>query len=493
VSTFLLSWSEGVTAIPADAGDLVVQGPAGRVSLRRVNPHVIDILRRIEPPGADDQQLAELVQESCHEFLPCWYYYLERLTRRGLLCHSAHEKGARLATLVAISPSFVVQTGGVIATRRYILSRFAYLRRDGDNFVLESPRAHARIVLNDCRTAALVAALSVPAIPAEVARHPHGLSVESVDGILLLLLRARMLEEVPRDGTSGEDQDQALQTWSFHDLLFHARSRTGRSDAPYGATYRLAGKIPPTPALKPPMGLESHDLYRPDLETLKREDPPLAHVQEQRRSIREFDGRQPITAQQLGEFLFRVARTRDYRQVNVMANGNPVEMDFASRPYPSGGGLYEIEFYAAIQQCDGLDPGLYHYAPERHVLERLSECSDETKELLRDAAESTSIPCAELQVLIILAARFPRLAWKYESIAYALILKHVGVIYQTMYLAATAMGLAPCGIGGGDSDLFSRAVGAEYSAESSVGEFLLGSVRPDLADCNRCDPEGEMQ
>ena len=47
-----------------------------------------------------------------------------------------------------------------------------------------------------------------------------------------------------------------------------------------------------------------------------------------------------------------------------------------------------------------------------------------------------------------------------------------------MYLAATAMGLAAAVSGGGDSDLFSRAVGAEYSAESSVGEFLLGSVRP---------------
>jgi SagB-type dehydrogenase family enzyme len=59
--------------------------------------------------------------------------------------------------------------------------------------------------------------------------------------------------------------------------------------------------------------------------------------------------------------------------------------------------------------------------------------------------------------------------------AYALILKHVGVLYQTMYLAATAMSLAPCGIGCGDSDLFARAAGTDYYAETSVGEFLLGS------------------
>ena len=98
--------------------------------------------------------------------------------------------------------------------------------------------------------------------------------------------------------------------------------------------------------------------------------------------------------------------------------------------------------------------------------------------LLRDAAESTGTLEDGLQVLLILAARFARVAWKYESIAYALTLKHVGVLYQTMYLTATAMGLAPCAIGGGDADLFARAAGTDYYGETSVGEFLLGNPLP---------------
>ena len=61
--------------------------------------------------------------------------------------------------------------------------------------------------------------------------------------------------------------------------------------------------------------------------------------------------------------------------------------------------------------------------------------------------------------------------------AYATTLKNVGVLYQTMYLVATAMGLAPCALGCGDSDAFARAAGADYYAEPSVGEFLLGSMR----------------
>jgi hypothetical protein len=53
------------------------------------------------------------------------------------------------------------------------------------------------------------------------------------------------------------------------------------------------------------------------------------------------------------------------------------------------------------------------------------------------------------------------------------------VLYQTMYLVATAMGLAPCGLGNGDADMSARVLGLDYLRESSVGDFLLGSRSPD--------------
>jgi hypothetical protein len=45
-------------------------------------------------------------------------------------------------------------------------------------------------------------------------------------------------------------------------------------------------------------------------------------------------------------------------------------------------------------------------------------------------------------------------------------------------VAAEGAGLAPCAIGSGDADLFARAAGTDYYAETSVGEFLLGHPRP---------------
>jgi SagB-type dehydrogenase family enzyme len=96
---------------------------------------------------------------------------------------------------------------------------------------------------------------------------------------------------------------------------------------------------------------------------------------------------------------------------------------------------------------------------------------------------------ADPQVLLVVAARFGRLMWKYETMAYALLLKDVGVLYQTVYLVGTAMGLAVCALGGGDAGDFAAASGLDYLAEGSVGEILLGS-RPAAPDGRPGTPGG---
>jgi SagB-type dehydrogenase family enzyme len=222
------------------------------------------------------------------------------------------------------------------------------------------------------------------------------------------------------------------------------------------------------------MAGEFVELVRPDLDRLQREDPPYAKIQETRRSIREF-GNPPINLKEVGAFLFRVARVKAQNEFDIETPNGSMRMDFALRPYPGGGALYELELYPVVNQCDDLAAGMYRYDPLNHRLERLSGRTPEVESLLLGASVATTIPQEQIQVLIVVASRFQRMAWKYNSLAYAATLKHVGVLYQTMYLAATAMGLAPCAIGCGDSDVFTHAAGTDYYTESSVGEFLLGS------------------
>jgi SagB-type dehydrogenase family enzyme len=317
-------------------------------------------------------------------------------------------------------------------------------------FALQKPRS-----LDDI-------ALLFPAIDAEI-----------LNTIFVFLLNAGLVSEVDDKGQNKEEANETLQQWDFHDLLFHARSRNGRTMKGYGGTYRFWGQIPPLPAVKPPMSDDYIDLYKPDMETVAAEDQTLAAVMEARRSIREYDDENPITAEQIGEFLYRVARVEHVFAYDDVRNGRPEQLELSRRPYPGGGAQYELEFYLTIRHCNGIPSGFYHYCPLNHRLFKISAWNDQTAELLK---RGTPMPGAPLpQLLITLAARFSRIAWKYESTAYAVMLKNCGVLYHSMYLVATAMELAPCGIGGGDSDLFAQIAGTDYYAETSVGEFILGS------------------
>ena len=78
------------------------------------------------------------------------------------------------------------------------------------------------------------------------------------------------------------------------------------------------------------------------------------------------------------------------------------------------------------------------------------------------------------QILITIAARFGRVSWKYSSIAYALVLKDVGVLLQTFYLMAAGMGLGGCALGIANIELFAKMTGIEFHVEGPVGQFVIG-------------------
>jgi oxazoline/thiazoline dehydrogenase len=478
-----LSWQEGVSRSARD-GRIVFEKAGAQFALTEAAPEINDALERLAPPGEDEERLADAVlRRGTPQTFARWHYFLEQLSQRGLVRKTLYVDDAPLATWLPFRGSAASSTRelalpapSALSSARapstaYVLSRFACLRRNGRELQLDSPLSLGRVVLHDGRAAAALAAMAVPSTVHVVAERVADLAPEAASSLIDFLLSAGMVQEVDSQGASPEDQHSALRSWEFHDLLFHTRSRRGRTEAQFGGTYRLADCLPPPPAVKPTHG-ELIKLDRPDLERLQRDDPPFARVQEQRRSIRTY-AEDPIDARQLGEFLFRVARVKDRWQSETPTSGLPI--DFATRPYPSGGALYELEFYAAVNSCAQLAPGLYRYEPEGHALAQLDGRTEDLERLLHCAAISTGVDEQQLQVLIVLAARFPRIAWKYESIAYALILKHVGVVMQTMYLAATAMGLAPCAVGCGDADLFARAAKLNYYEETSVGEFLLGS------------------
>lgn len=430
----------------------------------------------LEAGSLNQEQLVDLVlEQDGTPGLTRFYRYLQQFTNEGILCYNLiHENGVALASLEPLNSTFCYQPLEVQAERSFVLSRFAFCHQGGGEMLLETPLAPAKLVIYDWRVSALLSVLSRPCNLLQAAEVIPGLDLPAVQALFRLLLNLQALSPVNENGKPEEEED--LAQWSFHELLFHTRSRIGRQNGPFGATFPFAGKVAPLPAVKPVNYTEVLQLFKPDIDELKTNDPSLTEVIEERCSIRSHNEESPLTARQLGEFLYRVARIRRLFSREVLSGDHPGQVTFelSNRPYPAGGSVYELEVYVAVRKCRDVAPGLYHYDPLEHRLGRVRDLDEKVSRLLTGAAKGAGMQALP-QVLLVIASRFQRVSWKYEGLAYALTLKNIGALYQTMYLVATAMSLAPCALGAGDSDLFAEATGTAYYAETSVGEFILGS------------------
>lgn len=372
-----------------------------------------------------------------------------------------------IATLRPISPNFVLRIAAIDDTTFYRLSRFAFLRTSPKgSFLLETPRGFASIALAAKQAVQCLHLLAKGCNLEQLAA--CGSPRQELAALLQLLIMGSFVES-GENGFYPEDEDPALRQWDFHDMLFHSRSRLGRQEGPMGGTFRFQNQLMPQPAVKPnPWRGSAIHLHVPDLLQISHNDPPFTFVSESRRSIRKYG--LPLTLGQLGEFLYRVGRIR---QRSVTEIG-----EFTNRPYPNGGASYELEIYITANQCADLERGFYYYDPSDHLLCHVSRPNEDMEMLLHEAWLSSAQTCIP-QVLFTISARFQRVSWKYAGIAYATQLKNVGVLYGTMYLAATAMNLAPCAFGLGNPDRFCRLARTSYYEEGSIGEFALGTRGPE--------------
>lgn len=408
---------------------------------------------------------------------------VRRLAARGLLEYRLVQTGvgSRLGSrlgrgrsnkdLVVIEPQaadYWPRLPQLRDTDTLALSRFAYLRRRAGEMVLESPRARALFRICDPMIAALLATLAAPQ-PIKQLRQADGFPGVELLALLLdceILLKLRANEQ----GLRTAEGDEHLVLWDFHDLLFHARSTEGRHANPLGGTYLYADAIAPLQAVRPGWPGERIDLRKfpsPAAEAKR----PVASLLRERHSTRDFDAERPITLGELAHFLDSTVRVQSTFTDPSGDSGPP--LTFAPRPYPSGGGSYELELYLAVDRCEGLARGLYHYDAGEHVLVAIDARPQDVEAMLRQAQYAMDGP--ELpQIVMTITARFGRVAWKYSSLAYALILKDVGVLMQTLYLMATDMGLGGCAIGSTNIDMFEKMTGIKFHVEGPVGVFALG-------------------
>ncbi|MGZ6140323.1 MAG: SagB/ThcOx family dehydrogenase, partial [Myxococcaceae bacterium] len=153
---------------------------------------------------------------------------------------------------------------------------------------------------------------------------------------------------------------------------------------------------------------------------------------------------------------------------------------WALRANPSSGNLHPTEGYAVLPAVEGLGerPGVFHYAPKEHGLERRGEIAPRVwTELTRAFPESS--------FLVGLTSVLWREAWKYGERAFRYCQHDVGHALGAMRIAAAALGWKLRLLGESDSAV-SMLLGVDRDADDTRAERehpeLLAVVTPGTWD-----------
>jgi len=381
------------------------------------------------------------------------FFALIQMQKSGML-DARIIKGDDLLFSLSPSPEESALTGTIESGAAYRLNRYAYLHQQDNCLLLESPLTPCRIAVHGGKLAGLVHRLC------------SGPRLDIADDGARCFLSALIALGIAEPAREGRENDP-MEFWQFHDLLFYARTLSGKNAYPLGGTYRFQGKRPTLAAIREPISKEFVALPEPSKTLTGLLARPFSDVLGSRRSLRNFSGG-PITLEELGAFLHAAARVKE-------VHADPEHGDETTmRPSPSGGARHALEIYPLIRRCAGVVPGAYRYAPLNHRLEKVSTDEEALERLFEDNPHEF-LGRETPQVTLYISARLGRTAWKYEAIAYKIINQDLGCLYQTFYLVATALGLSPCAVGSVDTARVGETFGINWREEPFVGMFTLGA------------------
>lgn len=192
-----------------------------------------------------------------------------------------------------------------------------------------------------------------------------------------------------------------------------------------------------------------------------------------RKTCRNFDPAQSISAEDLSTMLRQVwgaTGTLELAPGAVAVKKNS----------PAGGGLHATEAYVLVQRAEGIEPGVYHYLSMRHALEPMQKFSQADMRNLMYRCVAGQEWFQDVPVMVVMAARFDRLFWKYRRHAKAWRVSHldVGHLSQTMYLSAADLGLGAFVTAAINDHTIEQALGLQTLKEGAIAIVGFGPRLP---------------
>ncbi len=175
-----------------------------------------------------------------------------------------------------------------------------------------------------------------------------------------------------------------------------------------------------------------------------------------RRSIRRYF-REPLTIEELSQLLWAAYGKSHWEFLTT----------------PSAGATYPLVVYAAVDNVEGLEPGVYKYLHNKHCLIQVKEGSV-NEELYEACLKQRWVLEAPLN--IVLTAIFRRTTMYYGKRGERYVWMEFGHASQNIYLQATALGLGTVAVGAFYDEMVLEAVNA--SEEEMPGYVMpVGRVK----------------
>jgi SagB-type dehydrogenase family enzyme len=180
-----------------------------------------------------------------------------------------------------------------------------------------------------------------------------------------------------------------------------------------------------------------------------------------------------LTQEQLALMLWSAVGIQEFRGANDAAS---------LRPSPSGGARHPFNLYVVVRDVEGLEPGLYLYAPLEHVGEKRVSLSylgpidgDYTARITDMLAGQRW--AAKAPAIVMVTCDPYRAEWRYGTAAHRVMLIDLGHLGQNLMLSATAMGLGSCCMAAFEQKLCDDLLGIDGVEEYTVYAVSFGKAR----------------
>ena len=175
-----------------------------------------------------------------------------------------------------------------------------------------------------------------------------------------------------------------------------------------------------------------------------------------RRSVREYSDA-PLTLAEVSQLLWAAQGITDRG---------------GYRTTPSAGATFPLEVYLVAGNVDGLEPGLYRYAPGGHQLSRVA-AGDKRAKIRAVAGDQDWI--ADCACVLVLAAVLERTARRYGERALRYVRLEAGHAAQNVLLQAVSLNLGAAVVGSFDDEGLWTAVGMD---PKETAEYVVAVGRP---------------